>query len=94
MSVFNAVTQDIVGGGNLLTLLGLSVYSKEVRDAGKKLSPIYKKSLMIENATGDVPKNLYQTLNTTLQEFISALKTYTFSEESNNIQFADKNLNP
>jgi len=84
MGVFSSISKELSEGGNLMTILGLTTFGKDVRDAAKVLSPLYRKSIQLTEATGDVPKAMFMRLDDANKAFMDALKKYVFEESLTN----------
>jgi len=78
MSIVSQVTPAIKEGGQLNNLLGLNTISQKAGELARRLSPIYKKALIAEDAMGAVPKAMYQKLNETYGLLLNELKYQTF----------------
>jgi len=83
MAIINTLVPKIIKGQTLGTLLNLGIYGNEISDAGKALSPLYRKSLVAQSTTGDVPKAIFEKTNDAFTTFLNLLENYTFEKALN-----------
>lgn len=94
MGIINQVTPEVMEGKMMSTLLGFNVVSPELAKIGNKLSPIMRKSLQYEKATGDAPpKNLYEKLSALYVEMINELKRVVFEDSTTDVSMLQKTQN-
>lgn len=83
MNIMNTITPEVLRGKQIVTLLGLSAFGKELRIAGQALNLPYRLAMKEEERIGAPSKKRYQDIQKAYNEFVKALLNYVFKGREN-----------